>query len=109
MSNWPGKETADITYEDWSGVLTAILIEKGYLEEQVWGNARPKYFMEVKTTTGEYSDRLYMSSRQYQLVCRTQIPPIQKLIMPDARMHFPTKSISPECLHYLPSVQPWSK
>ncbi|KAH6672846.1 hypothetical protein B0J14DRAFT_667527 [Halenospora varia] len=75
MDNWPGRETPDITYDDRSGVLTAILIAKGYLEEQVWRNARPKYFMEVKTTTGECGDRLYISSNQYQLMRRYTFPP----------------------------------
>lgn len=79
MDNWPGRETADITYDDRSGVLTAILIARGYLVEQVWRDARPKYFMEVKTTTGECGDRLYISSNQYQLVCRNQVTPVQKL------------------------------
>lgn len=70
MQDWPGRETADITYDDRDGVLTAILIAKGYLVEQVWRDSRPKYFMEVKTTTGECSDRLYISSNQYRLVWR---------------------------------------
>jgi hypothetical protein len=109
MDNWPGRETADITYDDRSGVLTAILIARGYLVEQVWRDARPKYFMEVKTTTGECGDRLYISSNQYQLVCRNQVTPVQKLKIPDATLHVPTRSISSECLHYLQSVQPRSQ
>lgn len=68
MNNWPGRETADITYDDRSGNLTAILIAKGYLDRQVWRDARPKYFIEVKTTTGECGDRLFISNNQYQLV-----------------------------------------
>ena len=74
MENWSGRETADITYDDRSGALTAILIAEGYLDEQFWRNARPKYFMEVKTTTGECGDRLFISNSQYQLVCRDSRP-----------------------------------
>ncbi|KAL3421238.1 ino80 chromatin remodeling complex protein [Phlyctema vagabunda] len=66
--NWPGRETADVTYHDQSGVLTAILIAKGYLDKKVWEDAKPKYFMEVKTTTGECSDKLYISGNQYRLM-----------------------------------------
>jgi len=101
MDNWPGRETADITYHDLSGVLTGILIAKGYLEEQVWRDARPKYFMEVKTTTGECGDRLYISSNQYNLVFRKPITPVQKLTMPDSKLHIPTRPVSPEYLYYL--------
>lgn len=70
LRNWPGRETADITYDDEFGILTAILIANGYLVEQVWGDARPKYFIEVKTTTGGCGDRLFVSENQYRLVCR---------------------------------------
>jgi hypothetical protein len=70
INNWRGTETADITYDDLSGDLTAILIAKGYLGAQVWRDARPKYFMEVKTTTGTCGDRLFISSKQYQMVYR---------------------------------------
>ena len=83
MDDWPGKETADITYQDQSGVLTSILIAKGYLEEQFWRDARPEYFMEVKTTTGKYTDRFYISSNQNKLVCRSQVTPAPKLRMLD--------------------------
>ena len=105
MENWPGRETADVTYNDQSGVLTALLIEKGYLVEHIWRNARPKYFMEVKTTTGDCGDRLYISSNQYQLVCRKTSYSCPKLILPDATLHVPTRPISSKCLHYLQGVQ----
>jgi len=80
MNNWPGRETADITYEDQLSVLTSILIAKGYLTEQVWRDARPKYFIEVKTTTGECGDRLFLSNKQYELVGKnSHVVPVQKL------------------------------
>lgn len=64
----PGVEIADIVYRDRSSVLTELLIEKGYLED-VWTGARPRYLIEVKTTTGECNDRLFMSNSQYLRVC----------------------------------------
>jgi hypothetical protein len=61
-------ETADITYDDIHGNFTRLLIDKGYLPSAVWQNARPFYYLEVKTTTKECKTRFIMSKSQYQRV-----------------------------------------
>ncbi|KAG7284334.1 hypothetical protein NEMBOFW57_010706 [Staphylotrichum longicolle] len=66
MTRWTGKETADITYHDVDGVFTSLLIDKGYLDAGTWAHARPRYFIEVKTTTGSYRTPFFMSKYQYQ-------------------------------------------
>lgn len=65
MVPWNGAETADITFKDVSSAFTSLLIQTGHLEEQVWRGARPHYFIEVKTTTGDCNDRFFMSNSQY--------------------------------------------
>lgn len=68
MDAWNGAETADITYQDNNGVFTRLLVENGYLDN-VWIGARPKYYLEVKTTTKECGTRFFVSKSQYQRVC----------------------------------------
>ncbi len=69
MGPWPGRrEISDLLYEDQSGMLTAHLINAGYLDRHVWAGATPRYLIEVKTTTGNYDDRFFMSSNQFRLV-----------------------------------------
>jgi len=68
MLSWLHLETADLTYEDTMGNLTAMLIDHGYLAEDEWRDARPKYFIEVKSTTGPCNTPFYMSKGQYRLV-----------------------------------------
>ncbi len=70
MEPWSLRETSDITYTDCDGVLTKLLIAKGYLDRDTWGLARPNYFIEVKTTTSACETPLYMSKAQYQRVSR---------------------------------------
>jgi hypothetical protein len=65
MEPWQGRETADITYHDSTGVFTSILVQNGYLESDVWRSARPIYYLEVKTTTRDCSEQFYMSGSQY--------------------------------------------
>ncbi len=65
---WVGRETADITYSDFDGALTRLLIDKGYLASETWADARPHYFIEVKTTTGSCSTPFFMSKYQYRRV-----------------------------------------
>ncbi|CAK7230302.1 hypothetical protein SEUCBS140593_007541 [Sporothrix eucalyptigena] len=66
IENWSGQETADITYEDVDGTLTALLIDKGYLESETWASARPCYFIEVKTTVNAaVGTPFFMSNHQY--------------------------------------------
>lgn len=68
MEPWKGAETADITYDDTAGELTKLLVENEYLE-QIWMGAKPKYYLEVKTTTKECGTRFFVSKSQYQRVC----------------------------------------
>jgi hypothetical protein len=71
MRPWPGhRETVNVTYEDNDTNLTEWLIQKGYLTE-IWREKKPKYFIEVKTTTLECNTEFYMSHRQYLPVCTT--------------------------------------
>ncbi|KAL4899989.1 hypothetical protein BDW74DRAFT_171075 [Aspergillus multicolor] len=70
MESWNGQETADITYVDTAGVLTTLLIEKGYLAPAAWSGARPYYYLEVKTTTSCMETPFYMSGSQYEWMQR---------------------------------------
>lgn len=67
MRPWSQRETADIVYPDVQGEFTTLLIDNGYLGEE-WRAARPKYLLEVKTSTGPLATPFYMSKNQYQLV-----------------------------------------
>ncbi|KAB5566357.1 hypothetical protein GE09DRAFT_1106410 [Coniochaeta sp. 2T2.1] len=73
LAAWTGSETADITYRDSGGELTSLLIDKGFMShvsaEQLT-NARPQYFIEVKTTTLACETPFFMSKYQYARVCR---------------------------------------
>ncbi|KAI0392222.1 hypothetical protein F5Y17DRAFT_437188 [Xylariaceae sp. FL0594] len=66
MSEWPGPETSDMTYEDRQGALTHELIEKGYLDRGSWEGEKPRYLIEVKSTTGSWDRQFYLSMNQYQ-------------------------------------------
>lgn len=68
MEPWYGRETADITYDDNEGDFTTLLIDHGYLDAEEWRNTRPKYYIEVKTTTGPLRTPFYMSKHQYERV-----------------------------------------
>jgi hypothetical protein len=70
MRGWGGSETADFVYNDNHGDLTAMLIDRGYLDDYKWGCALPLYYIEVKTTTGACGTPFYMSKNQYQRVRR---------------------------------------
>ncbi|CAH0025380.1 unnamed protein product [Clonostachys rhizophaga] len=67
MRPWYQRETADIVYPDVQGEFTTLLIDNGYLGEE-WRAARPKYLLEVKTSTGPLATPFYMSKNQYQLM-----------------------------------------
>lgn len=67
MSAWAGRETSDMVYNDTDGVLTSLLIEKGYVT-QSWQSARPFYYLEVKTTPGDSGTHFHMSKHQYARV-----------------------------------------
>lgn len=70
MAPWYGRETADIVYDDTEGAFTSLLIDHGYLEADEWEDKRPKYFIEVKTTTGPLGTPFYMSKRQFERVSK---------------------------------------
>jgi hypothetical protein len=72
LDQWRGAKTADITYDDTEGEFTKLLIENEYLDE-AWLGAKPKYFLEVKTTTKECSRRFFVSKSQYERVCGLNI------------------------------------
>jgi len=55
-------------YEDIKSRLTALLIHAGYLDEDTWAGATPRYFIEVKATTGAFNDRFFMNGKQYRMV-----------------------------------------
>lgn len=70
MPPWPHRrETSDIVYDDINSRLTRLLIQAGYLDENIWADAEPQYLIEVKTTTGDCGDRFFLSSNQYRMVC----------------------------------------
>jgi len=62
-------EPSDIVYDDASGSLTTLLIEKGYLPRAHWEGKTPKYFIEVKTTTDVCTTPFFVSGVQYDRVC----------------------------------------
>lgn len=70
MKPWNERETADIVYEDTESVLTRALNSLGYLPDRV-RDLRPKYYLEVKTTTCESDARFFMSQGEYELVCHS--------------------------------------
>ncbi|MCJ1354926.1 MAG: hypothetical protein MMC33_004916 [Icmadophila ericetorum] len=67
MKPWNERETADIIYEDLESRLTRRLIDLGYLPNR-WQGRRPKYYLEVKTTTGKCERLFCMNSDQCQLM-----------------------------------------
>ncbi|KAL7921353.1 hypothetical protein ACQKWADRAFT_124514 [Trichoderma austrokoningii] len=75
LANWRGRETADLVYDDTEGQFTNTLIGCGYLNHDQWNNARPKYYIEVKTTTGSRETPFYMSNSQYERMRRTHATP----------------------------------
>lgn len=68
LQAWRGSETADLVYVDAEGHLTNTLIGCGYLDHDEWHEARPRYYIEVKTTTGPCNTAFYMSGKQFQMV-----------------------------------------
>jgi hypothetical protein len=62
------REQADIIFDDKDGDFTEYLIDKLYLDEARFSGAKPKYFIEVKSTLKECKTKLYMSKSQYGLV-----------------------------------------
>ncbi|KAL1877359.1 hypothetical protein VTK73DRAFT_8654 [Phialemonium thermophilum] len=71
LTPWDGNETSDIVYNDVGGAFTDLLVDKGYLAPEMWAGAKPKYYIEVKATTGPCSTPFFMSRHQYQLMQTT--------------------------------------
>ncbi|KAL6361994.1 hypothetical protein LRP88_05477 [Fusarium phalaenopsidis] len=69
---WNHRETSDLEYNDREGALTELMIENGYLERDIWQNKKPRYYLEVKTTTGPCEAPFYMSKSQYILIHECQ-------------------------------------
>ncbi|KAL2690097.1 hypothetical protein Neosp_004165 [[Neocosmospora] mangrovei] len=72
ISHWNHRETSDFEYDDSEGALTVLMIDNGYLERDVWENKKPRYYLEVKTTTGPCEAPFYMSKSQYRLMHQCQ-------------------------------------
>ncbi|KAM0212073.1 hypothetical protein ACHAQD_009921 [Fusarium lateritium] len=70
LSQWSSRETADLVYVDSLGRLTNTLIDAGILTGDGRSGKRPKYYFEVKTTTGHCKTPFYMSGNQYRLMER---------------------------------------
>jgi hypothetical protein len=64
---WNHRETSDLEYADSEGALTELMIDNGYLKRGIWENKKPRYYLEVKTTTGPCEAPFYMSKSQYRL------------------------------------------
>ena len=75
MDPWNGRETTDIRFDDGDGILTSLFIEKEYLSSEVWARRKPKYFIEVKSTTGPCHTPFFMSKNQYQMVSQNPLIP----------------------------------
>lgn len=68
ITHWSRRETADLVYTDSEGQLTNTLVEASILTGDEWAGKRPKYYIEVKTTSGPCKTPFYMSGNQYRLV-----------------------------------------
>ncbi|OGM49543.1 hypothetical protein ABOM_001651 [Aspergillus bombycis] len=66
LQPWCGRETADLVYTDSEGILTSFLIAKGYLSSELWAGKRPRFYLEVKSTTSSCETAFYMSKYQYE-------------------------------------------
>ncbi|KAL4734480.1 hypothetical protein BDV11DRAFT_174719 [Aspergillus similis] len=72
---WNGAETADIVYDDTGSAFTRALVDLGLLRGNAWLDATPTYYIEVKTTTGDWSDAFFMSRGQYRRMENMRIGP----------------------------------
>ena len=68
LEAWPGRETSDIVYEDINGVFTRLMVSLGYLNADHWAGKTPRYYIEVKCTTGAYETPFIVSQHQVDLV-----------------------------------------
>ncbi|KAF4495856.1 hypothetical protein FAGAP_7989 [Fusarium agapanthi] len=84
LSHWSNRETADLVYSDTQGDLTRILVDAEVLSDD-WSIRRPRYYIEVKTTTGPCGTPFYMSGNQYRLPLVVITRNTQSLIMASAQ------------------------
>ncbi|KAH7378152.1 hypothetical protein BKA64DRAFT_585931 [Cadophora sp. MPI-SDFR-AT-0126] len=68
LEAWPGRETSDLVYDDTNGVFTRLMISLGYLNADHWANKTPRYYIEVKCTTGNCEMPFIVSQNQVDLV-----------------------------------------
>ncbi|PTB37137.1 hypothetical protein M441DRAFT_175588 [Trichoderma asperellum CBS 433.97] len=102
MASWRGRETADLVYDDTEGQLTNTLIGCGYLDQDEWHNARPKYYIEVKTTTGPRETPFYMSNSQYERMRRTHATPDRSEIYMILRVFWLNSDNISMCVYFDP-------
>ncbi|KAL8829788.1 MAG: hypothetical protein Q9191_001815 [Dirinaria sp. TL-2023a] len=75
MTSYEGTEKADIIYDDVDGKFTDYLIRHDKLDQDIWIDQKPRYFLEVKTTMQKCETRFLMSKAQVQRMERMVIPP----------------------------------
>ncbi|KAL3478807.1 hypothetical protein BJX99DRAFT_256215 [Aspergillus californicus] len=102
---WNGAETADIVYNDTDSAFTRVLLHMGLLRGDAWLDATPTYYIEVKTTTGGWSDAFFMSKSQYRRMESMRISPSRRDIYIIFRVYNLGKDntrawiyVDPECL-----------
>ncbi|KAK2731451.1 hypothetical protein FQN57_003372, partial [Myotisia sp. PD_48] len=73
LEPWNGVETADFVYDDAESALTRQLISINRMAPE-WRSARPKYFIEVKSTISRFATPFYMSKNQFRRMHDSPIP-----------------------------------
>jgi hypothetical protein len=66
LEPWKGKDV-DMIYDDNESVLTNLLVKNRYLN-YTWIDAKPKYWLEVKSTTRKCGTRFFLTNPEYQKV-----------------------------------------
>jgi hypothetical protein len=61
-------------YGDIDGVLTSLLIDRGYLASPTWDRERPMYYIEAKATTSFLSTAFFVSHNQEQMMEGMALP-----------------------------------
>jgi hypothetical protein len=67
LEKW-NDDDVDIVYDDKEGVLTQLLVGSGYLDKNIWIGARPKYWLEVKSTTKKCGTRFFLTNPEHEKV-----------------------------------------
>lgn len=110
LDSWDKPETSDIVYSDISGVLTGLLIDRGYLSHDVWEGAKPKYFIEVKATFSSYDTPFHMSKAQYEIVSHensVKACTVIFLLTPVDEEERYNRGESRRNIHHFPCVSSW--